>query len=149
MTEINFVEGGYWAAQWTYNIPPVGTPPAEYEFTWVDPGTYPDNSLALDESNSARFAIPGSFETGVGYNAAWLVITGNDLNGTPVEEDLFEEGDNVSIVNASGSVVSGIRGRANAIPFGDNVAIPLDLVSSHPIPPTDRLQFLDLQLVKR
>ena len=124
MTEINFVEGGYWAAQWTYNIPPVGTPPAEYDFTWVDPASYAENSLALNELNSARFAIPGSFETEVGYDAIWLVLTGSDLNGTPVDPDLFEEGDNVSIVNASGSVVSGFE-VANAIPFGDNVAISI------------------------
>ena len=34
MTEINFVEGGYWAAQWTYNIPPVGNPPAEFSYQY-------------------------------------------------------------------------------------------------------------------
>ena len=34
MTEINFVEGGFWVAQWWYNIPPVGSPAAEYDFIW-------------------------------------------------------------------------------------------------------------------
>ena len=34
MTEINFVYGGYWATQWWYNIPPVGSPPAEYDFVY-------------------------------------------------------------------------------------------------------------------
>ena len=34
MTEIHFVPNGYWVAQWWYNIPPVGSPPAEYNFIW-------------------------------------------------------------------------------------------------------------------
>ena len=124
MTEINFVEGGYWATQWTYNIPPVGSPPAEYDFTWVDPESYPGNSLALGEPNSARFAIPGGFESEVGYDATWLVVSGNDLNGIPVDPDLFDSGDNVTLVNEAGNVASGFE-VANAIPFGDNVAISI------------------------
>ena len=39
MTEINFVPGGYWATQWWYNIPPVGTPPAEYDFLYDSTAT--------------------------------------------------------------------------------------------------------------
>ncbi len=122
MTEINFVSGGYWATQWWYNIPPVGTPPAEYEFTWVDPANYDETSLALDQLNSARFAISGSFETGVGYDASWLILSGSDLNGALVNPDLFEVGDDVSVINDAGTVVSGFE-VFNCIPFGDNVAI--------------------------
>ena len=122
MTEINFVSGGYWATQWWYNIPPVGTPPAEYEFTWVDPANYDETSLALDQLTSARFAIPGSFETGVGYDASWLILSGSDLNGALVNPDLFEVGDDVSVINDAGTVVSGFE-VFNCIPFGDNVAI--------------------------
>ena len=78
MTEINFVEGGYWVTQWWYQIPPIFTSWNGFEFTWVDPTTYPENSLALNEPNSARFAIPGTFEAGAGYDAIWFVISGND-----------------------------------------------------------------------
>ena len=50
MTEINFVEGGYWAAQWTYNIPPVGNPPAEFSYQY--------DSLASDlETDEFRFCL--------------------------------------------------------------------------------------------
>ena len=137
MTEINFVSGGYWATQWWYNIPPVGTPPAEYDFTWVDPINYAENSLALDEPNSARFAIPGTFEAEIGYNAIWLVLSGNDLNGVPVDPDLFDVGDEVTIRNESGNVLSGFE-VANSIPFGDNVAIsigPSFFTANPPNPP--------------
>jgi len=144
MTEINFVEGGYWATQWWYNIPPVGSPPAEYSFTWVDPGSYPDNSLALDEFNSARFAIPGSFEAGVGYDAIWLVVSGVDLAGVNVNPDLFEVGDAVSVVNSNNTVAAGFE-VANAIPFGDNVAISIDplafFVANPPDPPPANFGF--------
>ena len=34
MTEINFTESGFWASQWWYNIPPIGGPPNEFDFTW-------------------------------------------------------------------------------------------------------------------
>ena len=149
MTEINFVSGGYWATQWWYNIPPVGTPPAEYDFTWVDPINYAENSLALDEPNSARFAIPGTFEAEIGYNAIWLVLSGNDLNGVPVDPDLFDVGDEVTIRNESGNVLSGFE-VANSIPFGDNVAIsigPSFFTANPPNPPPPTFGFTGGEVV--
>ena len=102
MTEINFVEGGYWATQWWYNIPPIGNPAAEYSFTWVDPGSYDEGDLSLDEIRSTRFAIPGTFEPGFGYNALWLVLSPEDVNGVSLDATLFEAGDLISVENDDG-----------------------------------------------
>jgi hypothetical protein len=105
MTEINFVEGGYWAAQWLYNIPPIGNPPVEFDFTW---GAVSD----LTTPGTINFfgAAPG-FESGFGYTmpnqSGILMLSLPDLNGIAVSTDLFESGDIISLSNADGSVVCG------------------------------------------
>ena len=139
MTEINFDDGGYYATQWWYNIPPIGNPGAEFSFTWVSPESYPATSLALTEPTSARFAIPGVFEAGSGYDAQWLVVSENDLNGVAVDNSIFENGHQVTVENADGSVLAAFT-VVNALGFGGTVAISFsDLVVTNPPngPPAD------------
>jgi len=105
MTEINFVEGGYWAAQWLYNIPPIGNPPVEFEFTW-------GNSGDLTTPGTINFfGAPPGFEPGFGYTmvnqSGILMASLPDLNGVSMAADLFESGDIISLSNADGSVVCG------------------------------------------
>ena len=139
MTEINFVEGGYWATQWWYNIPPIGNPAAEYSFTWVDPGSYDEGDLSLDEIRSTRFAIPGTFEPGFGYNALWLVLSPEDVNGVSLDATLFEAGDLISVENDDGTVVSTFN-VVSTIDPGGNIMIRLsDIITVNPPnpPPAD------------
>ena len=139
MTEINFTEGGYWATQWWYNIPPVGSPPAEYSFTWVyNPELY-GNGLELNEPSSARFALPGTFVPGVGYDAIWLIMKEVDLNGVTVGSDLFQVGDNVTLENSDGTVRASLTILNNAF-FPERVLLAFNnLSTSNPPngPPAD------------
>jgi len=105
MTEINFVEGGYWAAQWLYNIPPIGNPPVEFEFTWGNTGDL------TTPGTINFFGAPPGFEPGFGYTmvnqSGILMASLPDLNGVSMAADLFESGDIISLSNADGSVVCG------------------------------------------
>ena len=139
MTEIHFADGGYYATQWWYNIPPIGNPGAEFSFTWVSPESYPATSIALSEPGGARFGVPGSFEPGVGYDAGWLIVASTDLNGVAVDNTIFENGHQVTIENGDGSVAGSFT-VINALPFGETVAISFtDLVILNPPnpPPAD------------
>ena len=100
MTEINFVEGGYWAAQWTYNIPPVGNPPAEFSYQY--------DSLASDlETDEFRLHLfPNNFDgTTNTYGSNFLIMNGNTLDGinlfSLVEAGEFQidDGDQILIFN--------------------------------------------------
>lgn len=119
MTEINFVDGGYWAAQWLYNIPPVGSPPAEFDFVWDAADDF-DNI-----ENQMQFAGDGIFQNGFGYTYIRLLVSQLDLNGLPVEPDLFEVGDIISMTNNDGSVVCGAE-ILSSNPFGDNIFLILE-----------------------
>ena len=100
MTEINFVEGGYWAAQWTYNIPPVGNPPAEFSYQY--------DSLASDlETDEFRLHMfPNNFDGATNtYGSNFLIMNGNTLDGinlfSLVESGEFQidDGDQILIFN--------------------------------------------------
>ena len=100
MTEINFVEGGYWAAQWTYNIPPVGNPPAEFSYQY--------DSLASDlETDEFRLHMfPNNFDGATNtYGSNFLIMNGNTLDGINlfglVESGEFQidDGDQILIFN--------------------------------------------------
>ena len=100
MTEINFVEGGYWAAQWTYNIPPIGNPPAEFSYQY--------DSLASDlGSDDFRLHLfPNNFDGATNtYGSNFLIMSGNTLDGIDlfslVSSGDFEinDGDQILIFN--------------------------------------------------
>ena len=101
MTELNFVEGGYWATQWWYNIPPIGTPPAEFDFLY--------DSLATDLNCDPGMLhlFPNNFDAETNtYDANFLVLSGVDFNGNDVTDEIVqsvEEGDNILIENNDGS----------------------------------------------
>ncbi len=120
MTEINFVTGGYWATQWWYNIPPVGSPPAEYDFFYdstshmvldVDVGTMRFFANQFDDVN---ITYPGT------ATGQFLLVSTVDANGTNVGSDigeLIEPGDNIRIQNSDGSKVLSFT--ANTAAVGD------------------------------
>ena len=132
MTEINFVEGGYWAAQWWYNIPPVGNPPVEFNFIWQDGEGQP-------LPGGIKFfgaAGVGSFVNGFGYefnNQTGLMVASlPDLNGLSMSTDMFDTGDIISLSNADGSVFCGAT-VINTGTFGDNYRITFsDFFTSNP-----------------
>ena len=51
MTEIEFVDNGYYATQWWYNIPPVAGPPIEYDFY------YDSSATATTDQDSMRLHL--------------------------------------------------------------------------------------------
>ena len=121
MTEINFVEGGYWATQWLYNIPPVGSPPAEYDFAYDSSSQIP-NTL-VDEGTLHLYA---NFYDGTTYppnpdnGQNFLLVSAFDASGNNVQEeiiDLIEGGDIIRIQNGDGSKVQSFIANG-ATPFG-------------------------------
>ena len=105
MTEINFAPGGYWATQWWYNIPPVGSPPAEFNYFYDSTMAVPDPTL---ECNSQTLHLSANnYDAGTNsYDGTFLVLSGIDAEGTFVEEQidhLVEPGDNIRIQNGDGS----------------------------------------------
>ena len=115
MTEINFVPGGYWVAQWWYNIPPVGSPPAEYSFVWDA-----ENTGLIVNPSALHVGPENLFTAGVGYSADnFLVMSAVDASGSNVQEEiiaLVEGGDNIRVQNSDGS---------KAILFQSTGALPL------------------------
>ena len=118
MTEINFVEGGYWAAQWTYNIPPVGNPPSEFSYQY--------DSLAND-LNSDEFKLhlfQNNFDAASNtYPSIFLIMSGSTLDGinlySLVESGEFQinEGDQIMIYNDDNTkVVTFIAGDISLLP---------------------------------
>jgi len=121
MTEINFVNGGYWATQWLYNIPPVGSPPAEYDFAYDSSSQIP-NTL-VDEGTLHLYA---NFYDGTTYppnpdnGQNFLLVSAFDASGNNVQEeiiDLIEGGDIIRIQNGDGSKVQSFIANG-ATPFG-------------------------------
>ena len=103
MTEINFAPGGYWATQWWYNIPPVGSPPAEYDYLY-DSETTGDMDC-IDGTMHLGFNNIFDPETNT-YNGNFLLMSPRDLSGNNVENeitDLVEDGDLIRIENADGT----------------------------------------------
>jgi len=117
MTEINFVPGGYWVAQWWYNIPPVGSPPAEYDFIWDA-----ENTGLLVNSSGLHFGPDNQFTSEVGYIDNFLVMSAFDAGGSNVQDEiiaLIEGGDNIRIENSDGSKIVLFQA-TNALPLGED-----------------------------
>ena len=117
MTEINFVPGGYWVAQWWYNIPPVGSPPAEYDFIWDA-----ENIGLLVNSSGLHFGPSNQFTPEVGYIDNFLVMSAFDAGGSNVQDEiiaLIEGGNNIRIENLDGSKIVLFQA-TNALPLGED-----------------------------
>jgi|TARA_B110000483_G_scaffold64375_1_gene80135 hypothetical protein len=118
MTEINFVEGGYWAAQWLYNIPPIGNPPVEFDFIWGE------TSDLTTPGTMNFFGAPPGFEPGFGYTmvnqSGILMASLPDLNGVSMDTDMFDDGDIISLSNSDGTVVCGATVIGTGGVFGDS-----------------------------
>jgi hypothetical protein len=118
MTELNFVEGGYWATQWWYNIPPVGTPPSDFDFA------YDSTTTGLDCSVGTLHLAPNNefnSETNA-YNDGFLILSGIDASGNNVIDEivnLIEDGDNIVIQNENVSKIITFNA-TGAFPFGDD-----------------------------
>ena len=117
MTEINFTESGFWAAQWWYNIPPIGGPPNEFDFTWdgVEQG------LEVDVSG-LHFAPNNSYIPGVGYEGSLLILSAFDNSGSSVQSTIINSintGDVLRISNLSGSKSVTFSTTNDPMPIGD------------------------------
>ena len=104
MTEINFVSGGYWVAQWWYNIPPVGSPPAEYDFFW-DSST---GSPYTPAAGNTRFGLSNEFDdaTGAYEPQNMLILSTSDAGGDNIRAeivDLVNADDVILIQNEAGT----------------------------------------------
>ena len=122
MTEINFVQGGYYVAQWWYNIPPVGNPPTEYDYFYDSLATgltdRDDGTLHLGANN--QFDFVDSTYTTVN-NPPVLLISSVDATGDviPLEEiqDLINNGDLIRVENADGTKWIQFIATGTVIPF--------------------------------
>jgi len=124
MTEINFVPGGYWVAQWWYNIPPVGSPPAEYDFIW--------DSTSIQMTcitSGTHFGVENNYDnTNVTYSATNQVLSDFDANGEDVQEEiieLVEAGDIIRIQNEDQTKVASYTATNTPFNFGDRFVISL------------------------
>jgi hypothetical protein len=124
MTEINFVSGGYWVAQWWYNIPPVGSPPAEYDFIW-DSTSVQMNCI----TSGTHFGVENNYDnTNVTYSATNQVLSDFDANGEDVQEEiieLVEAGDIIRIQNEDQTKVASYTATNTPFNFGDRFVISL------------------------
>ena len=131
MTEINFVEGGYWATQWWYNIPPVGSPPAEYDFFWDSLTT---ESVDAPLVGYIRFGISNLFDdaTDAYEPQNMLIVSTSDAGGNNIGaefSDLVNIGDEILIQNEAGTKRASFT-VTNNFPADDNIKIffaPADL----------------------
>ena len=117
MTEINFTESGFWAAQWWYNIPPIGGPPNEFDFTWDGVG----QGLEVDVSG-LHFAPNNSYIPGVGYEGSLLILSAFDNSGSSVQSTIINSintGDVLRISNLSGSKSVTFSTTNDPMPIGD------------------------------
>ena len=128
MTEINFTEGGFWAAQWWYNIPPIGGPPNEFDFTWDAINT----ALNVDVSG-LHFGPANEYIPGEGYDGTFLILSAFDNSGSNVQSTVINSintGDIIRISNVSGSKSVTFSTSNNPIPIGnDRVFIQIDPTS--------------------
>ena len=143
MTEINFVEGGYYATQWWYNIPPVGSAPAEYDFIW-DSTSIQMNCI----TSGTHFGVENNYDyTNDTYSATIQILSDFDANGEDVQEEILElvgAGDIIRIQNEDQTKVASYTATNNPMNFGDRILINLtNLVYSS----TDGSGFDDLEPV--
>jgi len=106
MTEINFVDGGYWATQWTYNIPPVGNPPAEFSYV------YDSTASDLNVISAGLHLFPNEFNSETSsYSPNFLIMDGittdgiNTYNLVESSELEIEDGDEILIYNEANTKV--------------------------------------------
>ena len=130
MTEINFVEGGYWATQWWYNIPPVGNPPAEFSYV------YDSLSVGLNVIDNGLHLQPNSFDPATNiYDGNFLVMDGVSTDGINVfnlvesGELVANDGDQILIYNSANTKVisftaNGTGGNAFST-FGNVITLQL------------------------
>ena len=122
MTEINFVEGGYWATQWLYNIPPVGSPPAEYDFAYDSLSQIPNVDVDAGTLHLfANFYDGSTYPPNPDNGQNFLLVSAFDASGNNVQEeivDLIEGGDIIRIQNGDGSKVQSFIANG-ATPFGE------------------------------
>jgi len=122
MTEINFVEGGYWATQWLYNIPPVGSPPAEYDFDYDSLSQIPNVDVDAGTLHLfANFYDGSTYPPNPDNGQNFLLVSAFDASGNNVQEeivDLIEGGDIIRIQNGDGSKVQSFIANG-ATPFGE------------------------------
>ena len=123
MTEINFVVGGYYVTQWWYNIPPVGSAPAEYEFIW-DSTSVQMNSLAT----STHFGVENEYDyTESTYPSTVQILSDFNASGEDIGDeilDLVEVGDVIRVENQSQTKVASYTA-TGSMNFGDRVIINL------------------------
>ena len=124
MTEINFVEGGFWVAQWWYNIPPVGSPAAEYDFIWDSLTT---GSADAPPVGYSRFGISNLFDdaTGAYEPQNMLIVSTIDAGGNNIEaefDDLVNIGDEIRIENEAGTKIATFT-VTNNFPADNNIKI--------------------------
>ncbi len=118
MTEINFTESGFWAAQWWYNIPPIGGPPNEFEFTWDGLSQF----LVVDVSG-LHFGPDNLYIPGVGYEGDFLILSSFDNSGSNVQSTVtnsINTGDVIRISNLSGSKSITFSTSNDPIPIGED-----------------------------
>jgi hypothetical protein len=128
MTEINFVEGGFWVAQWWYNIPPVGSPAVEYDFIW--------DSLSAGlncEISGVHFGPDNEYDYfDSTYYENILVLSATDASGNFVQSEIISmvnTGDVIRVQNTIGSRIATFTA-TNAIPLGpDRIMITYDNAS--------------------
>ena len=117
MTEVNFVPGGYWVAQWWYLIPPVGSPPAEFDYVWDE-----ENTGVNTNASSLHLGPSNVFTAGVGYSDNFIVLSAFDALGNNVQDEIInvtEIGDIIRIENNDGSKALSFSANS-VIPVGDD-----------------------------
>ena len=128
MTEINFTESGFWASQWWYNIPPIGGPPNEFDFTWDAANT----ALNTDVSG-LHFGPDNIYIPGVGYEGTFLITSAFDVSGSNIQSTVINSinsGDVLRISNLGGSKTVTFSTSNDPIPIGnDRVLIQINPAS--------------------
>jgi hypothetical protein len=132
MTEINFVSGGYWATQWWYNIPPVGSPAAEFDFVYDSAnGTPAEGGASITVINGGLRSGPNNNfdpETNT-YDGGFLLLSVTDISGQNVLDEIMtvvEDGDNILVRNLDNSKSLSFVAGGSATAFGtDAIRVPL------------------------
>ena len=132
MTEINFEDGGYWAAQWWYNIPPVGNPPAEFSYFYDESG----QGLTLDTANALHVGPNNEFdETTNTYtgNTTFIVLSPITSDGVNLSnliatgELVANEGDQFFIYNDSNTkVMSFVANEAGFLSYESFITLGIE-----------------------
>ncbi len=111
MTEIEFVDNGFYVSQWTYLIPPVGVegpPPTNFRWDLDTSGNLNDRRIAFD---APWDSISGFYLTDT------LFIDNEDVDGNDISNVLadYEVGDTISVFAADPDSNKSWLGRITAI----------------------------------